>query len=514
MPKTRRTISRMTLCAVWFTIFFLSVQRTGAQEDFKAWLERENGRFQQFKDERDRQFSEFLKKNWLEIDMLKAPERDALPKPVRIPVYIPPVLEDTMPLPVTPSPQPTVPEINPPPSLPTPSPLQKTPSLPLHREEPPPPIIEEPDKENLLRIMFFGQPLNLEVPDDRTPALSGVPSKDAISEFWEAWASASYDAYLDALQRHANHMELNDWGYLQLLHRLGETLYPQSGNASRLFVWFMLNKSGYLARVGYHHDRVYLLAPTATVLYGHSYFTFEGHRHKFYALMFEEGDKPAGQSVYTYDSDYPGADRVLSLDVPRLPDFGTGSHTDTRSFTYRGKAYRIPVTIDRNIVDFLATYPQTGYEVYFTASISTGAKTTMLPALQAAIEGLPEAEAANLLLRFMQTAFEYQTDEEQFRREKTMFPDETLFYPSSDCEDRAILFAYLVRNLLGLEVVGLDYPGHIATGVRFTGPVDGDVVRYENASYVICDPTYINADIGKPIPQVQDFTPDVIGIGK
>ena len=80
-------------------------------------------------------------------------------------------------------------------------------------------------------------------------------------------------------------------------------------------------------------------------------------------------------------------------------------------------------------------------------------------------------DAVNVLLRFVQTGFSYLTDSEQFGREKFMFPEETLSYPYSDCEDRSFLFAYLVSSLLGLDVIGLDYPGHVATAVKFSSPV-------------------------------------------
>lgn len=63
------------------------------------------------------------------------------------------------------------------------------------------------------------------------------------------------------------------------------------------------------------------------------------------------------------------------------------------------------------------------------------------------------------------------TRKDQFGREKYFFAEETLFYPLSDCEDRAIFFAILIRNLLGLDVIGLDYPGHIATAVHFSNDV-------------------------------------------
>jgi hypothetical protein len=120
----------------------------------------------------------------------------------------------------------------------------------------------------------------------------------------------------------------------------------------------------------------------------------------------------------------------------------------------------------------------------------------------------------NILLRFVQTAFQYKTDQDQFGREKPFFPEETIYYPFSDCEDRSVLFAYLVRNLTGLEVVGLDYPGHIATAVRFPTQVPGESVGYQGKRFVVCDPTYINAGAGMCMPQFKSVTPNVIAFGR
>ena len=67
----------------------------------------------------------------------------------------------------------------------------------------------------------------------------------------------------------------------------------------------------------------------------------------------------------------------------------------------------------------------------------------------------------------MQTAFDYKTDGDQFGYEKPFFVDELFYYPYSDCEDRAVLYSYLVRTLMGLDVVLLEYPNHMATAVLF-----------------------------------------------
>jgi hypothetical protein len=116
------------------------------------------------------------------------------------------------------------------------------------------------------------------------------------------------------------------------------------------------------------------------------------------------------------------------------------------------------------------------------------------------LENRSEEDAVSLLLKFVQTAFVYETDGEQFGKEKMFFPDEMFYYPASDCEDRAVLFSYLVRELMGLKVVGLRYPNHMATAVNFNSDIAGSFVRFKGKKYVICDPTYVNAPIGSVMP--------------
>ena len=52
----------------------------------------------------------------------------------------------------------------------------------------------------------------------------------------------------------------------------------------------------------------------------------------------------------------------------------------------------------------------------------------------------------------------------------------------------------IVRTLTGLEVIGLDYPGHIATAVRFTSDVPGDVITYDGKRFVVRGPGNIEIE--------------------
>lgn len=108
--------------------------------------------------------------------------------------------------------------------------------------------------------------------------------------------------------------------------------------------------------------------------------------------------------------------------------------------------------------------------------------------------------------------FPYKTDEAQFGIERTLFAEEMYYYPYSDCEDRSILFARLVKDLLGLDVVLLYYPAHIAAAVCFKGEVKGDYMQLGNKRYVICDATYIGAGVGEAMPDLKRTPAQVVRI--
>ena len=148
--------------------------------------------------------------------------------------------------------------------------------------------------------------------------------------------------------------------------------------------------------------------------------------------------------------------------------------------------------------------------MYSKASLSDLAKESLYPVLRKAIAGKTQAQAANILIDFVQTGFEYATDQQQFGYERPLYPDEALYYPFCDCEDRSILFACLVRELMGLDVVFLDYPEHLATAVHFTENVNGDYLVLEGNRYIVCDPTYIGAEIGMSMPKMRKYNPLVV----
>jgi hypothetical protein len=238
-----------------------------------------------------------------------------------------------------------------------------------------------------------------------------------------------------------------------------------------------------------------------------SYFTFSGIR--YYAISFD-GKKQNPGRVFTYDGEYPDTIKDFNMQVTSVVASNDKAERRHLSFEFEGKIYNINVSYDRGRVKFFSTYPQLNLSLYFASGVYQVTATPLQQQLAEYMKGMSEQRAVNFLLRFVQTSLKYETDEQQFGEENYLFPEETLFYPYSDCEDRAVLFAWLVKSLLNLDVVGLDYPGHVAAAVHFTEDVAGDSVRYKGKRYVVTDPTYINASTGMTMPNFKQYKPAVI----
>lgn len=371
-----------------------------------------------------------------------------------------------------------------------------------------------------LSVPFYGGPIPLRYTRSPLPALGSPVDGKAIADFYRGLASADWGVLAEDLRAQSEALALDDYAYAQFVLRLGRQLAGDESRA-RLLTWYLLLKSNVDARVGYIGPNgataqmpagsIVLLVPSTVMVYNTTYFTLQNE--KFFAVSLDEAPSPDGIGrLFTYDGNYPGQPRKMDMRIARTPNLGVAPETRTLRWSYRDTTHTIEISADRNAVKYLEWFPQVEWDVWFGIQMSQPARETLLPQLRRRLQGRSEREQVNFLIRFVQTAFEYKTDGDQFGREKPLSVDETLLYPFSDCEDRSILFAALVRELTGLEVVGLLYPGHMATAVKFREQVSGDAVLIGGQRYVVSDPTYIGADVGEAMPQFKTVTPQIVRI--
>lgn len=472
-------------------LLVFTAARLNGQDDFEEWKQQQQEEFRAYKDANDKAFVQYLEDQWESFATFLGEKRDETPKPEEVPVSEQEELEIED------------------------STVVETPELP-------PLLIEEeevvvknniailqPDTGAKHDINFWGLQLEVIEPEDFMLSIQRPIKSKSIADFWYKISNSGYEPLLDQMLQYRKNMSLNDWGYCLLLRNTGVELGNNDEDLTRLFIWFMLTKSGFEVKVGYNKSNIYLLIPSEQTIFGQSYVKVGGK--KYYIINFEKKEK-LKMGIYTYKGSYPDVDDVINLDVKESPVIKNQLVEKDLEFSYAGRQYVITIKLDQNTASFFKDYPQTDMQIYFAAPLSAQVENSLLSQLRPIIAGKSEAVAVNMLLRFVQKAFPYKTDHDQFGHEKVFFQDEFLYYPYSDCEDRSIMFAYLVKKLVGLEVIGLDYPGHIATAVKFNNRIKGDTIVYKNERYLICDPTYINANIGRGMPNFRRKAPKVINI--
>ena len=338
-------------------------------------------------------------------------------------------------------------------------------------------------------------------------SLKGVCSignmrENAIADAYEAMCKADYKALVDDCRKVKKELNLNDWGIFLFVREASKTLCTDE-NAAVVMQQFLLNELGYKSKMARRADRNQMLLFVAAdcQVYGHPYFTKDGLN--YYNLTSNESCQ-----FYMCQEDSPKAKSKLNMQVNHAPALNAGMVNSV----HKNRAGSVAVSVDvpKSLMEFYGSMPQCDYSVYVNAEVNPSVASKVLSTLAPLVNGKGEAEAANLLINFVQTGFQYATDQEQFGYEKPFFVEELFYYPYCDCEDRSVLYSYLVRNLLKLDVVLLDYPNHIATAVCFNENVSGDFVTVGGKKYVVCDPTYIGASIGKAMPQFKNVAAKVL----
>ena len=370
-------------------------------------------------------------------------------------------------------------------------PVSSTPTSPLYRGE-----------SGRSKIVYSGLAFYLNNSLNRKCSLNGL-NENAIADAYEALCNSDYKPLLADCAQIRKDLRLNDWGVFTLVRQVADT-YCGTANESIVMQQFLLNEMGYKARMARKatEDKMMLFVATDCSIYAHPYITLNGQN--YYNLS---GNNEQCQ-FYMCQKDSPKAKNSVGMQLKEAPLFPGTVVSSTHQA--KGSAARVTVDVPKALMDFYKDYPQCDYSVYFNAPVNAAMENRILSSLAPLVQGRNEADAANILINFVQTAFQYQTDGQQFGYEKPFFVEELFYYPYSDCEDRAMLFSYLVRKLLGLDVVLLDYPEHIATAVRFNGNVSGDYLMVNGRKYIVCDPTYIGASIGMTMPRYKTVSAKVL----
>ncbi|MCK9450417.1 MAG: hypothetical protein M0Q90_01895 [Bacteroidales bacterium] len=444
--------------------------------------------FDDFVNQADKEFSQFLKNEWDSYQVFKGIAIPEKPKPTETPEAPKEVILAKMK-----SKEITVIPVS-----------EQEPTL---YERPILPVVQKTEPADFLKtttsIDFYGTSLNIQFDDRLAMGSIDKLSEQAIGDWWTMCSQTYYNQLVNELFRLNEKLSLNDWAYFKLVEATANKIAASDKNKTRLLSWFLMIRSGYDVKMAYSGNQLFLLIPTVNQLYGKSYLTIHGVRYYFV-------EDVNADSFQTYDFSFPGANRMIDLNIYQPLNIGDDFLTKQIAFKNDEAEVSFPVLLSVNTLYLLKDYPLTDLSVFFNAPMSRVTKESLAEGLIPYLAPMETSQALNFLLRFVQNSFKYMTDQEQFNAEKFFFPEELFFYAGSDCEDRSALFAYLVRQLLHLDVIGLEYPGHVATAVNLNSTFPGEYLTYQNSRYTIADPTYVNAPLGLSMPTYKNLQATII----
>ena len=343
-------------------------------------------------------------------------------------------------------------------------------------------------------FQFYGTTCRVRYPEQNKFKIKSIENK-SLSNLWLQLSKKSFDVVIFDCLKVKESLDLCDWAYIQFINTFAGTIYQAGSNEAAYLSFYLLTQSGYKLRLSKDLEgRLHVLVGVDGTITGCPYWIFDG-------VNFVLIDNFKVDNMFVCNVEYHG-ETPAKLAITNRNSF-TVKQTDVRTFKSAYDNLSATGSANANLINFYNDYPNfymdndpySTWKYYALTPLTENTKAELYPALREAVKGKSQAEAVTMLLHFVQTSLDYKVDEEVWGAERVFFGEETLYYPYCDCEDRAILYSILVRDILGLEVALIYYPGHLAAATAVEGGT-GDYYELDGKRFFVTDPTFINAGIG------------------
>ena len=327
------------------------------------------------------------------------------------------------------------------------------------------------------------------------------------------WLDEATKETLEDCQRIKQEQKLCDWAYVKMLDKMSQASLGKT-NEGVLLMTCLMNRSGYDVRIAsYEQGQLKMLFKTDAYIYNHQFFVLDNKRYFLY------GDTLAAQKLRVVNIEMSAQKAV---DFRQNQEIKAVNLTESRTLTSKKNPdFSFTVQVNKNLLDFYGDMPSFSYDNNFMTRWTLMAnrplekhlQQTLVRQMKEKLKGKPQKEQVQQILWWIHgevdidkkvtnsNMFLYSYDENVWGYDRAFYSEETLFYPYCDTEDRSILLSRLIRDVVGLDVVFVYYPGHTAIGVCITDEdVQGAYVVQQGRHYVICDPTYIGGNVGEEMP--------------
>ncbi|HZH94665.1 MAG TPA: hypothetical protein VEY06_02225 [Flavisolibacter sp.] len=355
-------------------------------------------------------------------------------------------------------------------------------------------------------IDFYGVSIRLPI-NYEAAIYEGPLTASSITSYIGGLDTATLQHYLEALLRYKEVHRPDDWLFYQLVRKVAQYISPKADNYYRytFYKWWFLTRSGYNAKLTLSKDYLLFYVQCDEAIYNipyrmedskqyvclnyHDYGTIDFSKHRF------------ADVTPTHNT---AAGKPFSYKVNQLPHFELSDYTEKDvQFSDGLNRYTFRIKLNPQVKTIFTNYPVVDYNLQFNMPLSKTTHESLIPSLKKEVRRLKQKDGVEFLMRFTRYAFLFKPDVEVFGTEKRLSAEQTLLHEFSDCEDRAALFFFLVKEIYNLPMLVLTFPKHVTVAVQFDKPF-GQTIEYGGMRYSICEPSpqAVDLRIGQAIPEL------------
>lgn len=351
-------------------------------------------------------------------------------------------------------------------------------------------IVFAESKSKIVSFEFYSGIVNLEIDSSMIVDFKDL-NETSVYSFYQSLTESNFQPIVSALKVYKEKFKLNDWLYYQLIRKTAQQISPKADNYFRytLYKWFFLAESGYDARLAISNNRLLFYVRSEEDISDIPYYENDGKQFVCLNIHDYTGWDYKKDQIKPINISFPESKLLFSYKITQLPNFKPGNYSEKLlKFKYGQKEYHFNILINQEVETIFKNYPGVNFETYFNIPLSRETYNSLIPMLKKNLGNMKEKKGVDYLMKFTRNAFLYESDEINFGKEKRLSPEQTLFNTYSDCDDRAALFFYLVKEIYNLPMIALLYPTHITLAVQFNRPL-ANSIDYKGQKYAVCEPT-------------------------
>jgi hypothetical protein len=361
------------------------------------------------------------------------------------------------------------------------------------------------------KVVFYSDTLSFTVSKTVSLFMGKSDEKREVLAYYENLKNSNFLLEISSqLLAVKKEYRLNDYFMGQVLDRFCQSVAPKVSNKQqRVLMYCVLGFMGYDVRLATASNGYFVLVNADTEIHYHPF--QEIGKTKYYSAHHSSSKGTLNKSYdYIGDKKNKYTFKVTEPIVFHHPVFEE-TKSSLVSYKYelygeesesylRGKIKKVDndtsyIFLNHNmtLLDCYADLPMIAYENYFYLSVSDSIKNQLLRFVVKDL-GSNKQDKLKYLIQFSRLKSQLMPDAQAYKKERPMFPEEALYYKYTDCEDRNALLFYLVREILNLPIIILEYPSHINIAVAIDGNFK-QVIKHKGNRYVVCEASSWNPTV-------------------